>query len=79
MPIIIPTPDEISRMGSRERAALAKRLKVDRASAVQSIDLLTYGTVVGLRIATMAREIEKAMPVDPDAQEHRRALLAAIA
>ena len=79
MPIIIPTPDEIARMDSRQRAALAKRVRSDRARAAKSVDLLTYGSLVGLQIATEARELERTMPADPDAAEHVAALLRAIA
>lgn len=79
MPIIIPTPDEIARMDHRQRTALSKRLKSDRVRASQSVELLTYKTIVGLQIANEAREIERSMPVDPDAAAHVAALLEAIA
>lgn len=79
MPIIIPTPDEIARMDHRQRTALSKRLKSDRARASQSVELLTYKTVIGLQIANEAREIERNTPVDPDAAAHVAALLEAIA
>ena len=79
MPIIIPTPDEIARMDHRQRTALFKRLKSDRVRASQSVELLTYKTIVGLQIANEAREIERSMPADPDAAAHVAALLEAIA
>jgi hypothetical protein len=79
MPIIIPTADEIERMDSRQRAALAKRYKNDWARAAKSVQILTYGSIVGLQIANEAREIEKAIGPDPDAAAHVAALLEAIA
>lgn len=79
MPIIIPTPDEITRMSSRQRSVLSKRLKSDRQRAAQSVELLTYRTVIGLQIANEAREIERSLSADPEAAAHVAALLEAIA
>jgi len=78
MPIIIPTTDEIQRMDARQRAALARRIRMDKARAKQSIDLLTHGSILGSAIATMARDIHARTPPDPDAQRHVLELLQAI-
>lgn len=78
MPIIIPTTDEIQRMDARQRAALARRIGRDKSRAKASIELLTYGTVLGNAISGMARDIHARTPPDPDAQRHVVELLHAI-
>ena len=75
MPIVIPTPDEISRMGARERARWRKRMGVALRDAEQSRQLLGYGDIV----RSQAHLWERIYGLDPDWRAHQTALMEAVA
>lgn len=71
MPIIIPTPEEIARMGERERAKWRKRMGVALREVEQSRQVLAYGELV----REQATVWERIYGLDPDWRQHQRELL----
>lgn len=74
MPIIIPTPDEVARMGKRERDAWRRRLGVTMRQAQETRRILEYGEVT----MDQARHWERLMGRDPEWQRHQAELIAAL-
>lgn len=75
MPIVIPTPDEVARMGKRERDRWRKRMGVVLRDAEQTRQLLSYGDVV----REQAHLWERIYGLDPDWRAHRATLMEAVA
>ena len=75
MPIIIPTPDEISQMSNRKRESWRKRMRVAYRNIQHSRELLSYGDMVRREALLWAHIYGE----DPNAQEHQRVLMEAIA
>ena len=75
MPIVIPTTDEIERMTSRQKAAWRRRMGLTMQQASESRLLLIYGDQVKNHGEIWARIYGE----DPDAAEHVRVLMEAIA
>jgi hypothetical protein len=74
MPIVIPTPDEISQMNHRERESWRKRMRVAYRDIQHSKELLSYGDMVRREALLWAHIYGD----DPDAKEHQRVLMKAI-
>jgi hypothetical protein len=74
MPIIIPTPDEISHMNARERESWRKRMRVAYRDIQHSKELLSYGDMVRREALLWSHIIGE----DPDALEHQAVLLKAV-
>lgn len=75
MPIVIPTPDEISQMSHRERESWRKRMRVAYRDIQQTKELLSYGDMVRREALLWAHIYGQ----DPNAGEHQRVLMEAIA
>ena len=54
MPIVIPTVDEIERMDTRQREAIARRIHADRERAADSLALLLDRPRVTVRFVSRA-------------------------
>ena len=74
MPILIPTPDEIARVDSRQRAAWRRRMGIALSEANQARQFLEYGDVARKQAEVWHRIYGE----DPDAQMHRQQLAEAI-
>lgn len=73
MPLVIPTPDEVRRMGWRERQTWRERMGLVQVQAQQTRDVLMAGAVMD-----HARRWQARYGMDPDAGKHLEALEAAI-
>jgi hypothetical protein len=74
MPIVIPTADEIAVMDARQKQAWRKRMGVTQQQVAQSVQLLTYGSVV----MSQARLWADIYGPDAQAELHQAQLLEAI-
>jgi hypothetical protein len=75
MPIVIPTPEELANMSWHQRRQATHRSDV----AIESLRTLyrepPAGPDYGLLVRQQARDLLSLMQPDPDAAEHRAALL----
>lgn len=74
MPLVIPTPDEVARMGKRERDAWRRRLGVTMRQAQETRRILEYGEVT----MDQARHWERVIGPDPEWERHQAELVAAL-